>query len=189
MKIKGYLVGEDESFSVEELRWNHYKEEEEVKILERQDQRLQEEEKESVALPKYILSYTRKKKACRIHVRGGCWRKPGIDYKEFEYVYDLEDLAKVTPFCKDCLNAEKAGSSTDSSSSTVSDADTEDETKKEEAQKEEENRKITKMMIANLKKAERPPSKRKRSSGAEEEADSERADLGHDLFGSQEEPL
>ena len=56
---------------------------------------------EELQMPKYILSYTKKKKICRIHVQGGCWRKPGVDLKDYELVYDLEDLPETTPFCKD----------------------------------------------------------------------------------------
>ena len=122
-------------------------------------------------MPKYILSYTKKKKLCRIHLKGGCWRKPGIDYKDFEYVYELEDLAKVAPFCKDCLNSGKGGSSSDTSSSTASDVDTEDEEKKEEARRKEEDRQITKIMIANLEKEEGPSKRRKRSPQREAEVD------------------
>ena len=64
----------------------HYEElraQREEKELEDEEEVLKEEGKDGISLPQYILSYTQKRKLCRIHVRGGCWRKPGVDYKEY----------------------------------------------------------------------------------------------------------
>ena len=104
----------------------------------------------------YILCYTQKHKLARIHITGKCWRKPGIDYKNYEYIYELEDALDRANFCKDCLakDEEAKGSSEDSSSSTEVDPETEDEEAKRMAEEARIDRIVTKKLVENLGKTE-----------------------------------
>ena len=98
-----------------------------------------------------------------------------MDYKDFEYAYELEDLAAKTPFCKDCAREEKAASSTDSSSSTETEQDMEDEAKVERR----ETRILTKMMVQNLEKQaslERKAVKRQRAPSPIEDLEEGKSD-------------
>ena len=196
MLKKAKYVGLDEAISWEELRWRHYEEEARLQsLLEAEDQDEDEKgaehkEEEQIKLPQYILSYTQKKKLCRIHRKGGCWRKPGVDYKEFEYVYDLEDLASKVPFCKDCTKVEKAASSSDSSSSTDTDDDTDEEEKNDQRQ---EVKQLTKLFARNLKKdaeEKRAGLKRPREDPRPEDLEAECSDgFGKGLFESSPAPF
>ena len=62
--------------------------------------------------------------------------EPGIDYKDYKYIYELEDALSLANYCKDCLakDEETKGSSEDSSSSTEVDPETEDEEAKRMAE-------------------------------------------------------
>ena len=81
--------------------------------------------------------------------RGGGWREPVLDYKEFEYVHGSEDLATKAPFCKEGMKTEKETSSSDSSSSTEIVVDTEDE---EKVEQRKETKILTKMLENNFRK-------------------------------------
>jgi hypothetical protein len=57
---------------------------------------------EGFPVPRYIISYTRRRKCTKLHkVMGGCYRKPGREIRDYDYVNELEGGENV-PLCKDC---------------------------------------------------------------------------------------
>jgi hypothetical protein len=85
---------------------------------------------EGFPTPRYILSYTRRRKCTMLHkVLGGCYRKPGREIRDYDYLDELEGGEDI-PLCKDCWPVPKEdterkdkedSSSGDSTSSTESD--------------------------------------------------------------------
>ena len=54
----------------------------------------------------YFLSFTRKRKHVCLHITGACWRRPGREIKEFQYLDEVVG-AQFDSKCKDCWrNAE-----------------------------------------------------------------------------------
>ena len=157
----------DGGYSREELRWRHYKDRgDSLRIWKASNAAVEAytafEEEVKVNNPPYVISYTTKKKISRIHITGGCWRRPGFDYLNYEYIYDLEDLKEMVPMCRDCEKGrkEEPPSSDSSSSSTDTDEDTEEEKKASRDKAAEEsqvvNTELTKQMLRTLQARERP---------------------------------
>ena len=70
----------------------------------------------------YLINFTSKHKFARLHLIGGCYRRPGFELKDCAY---HEDLAGVSydMKCKDCFRgapASEASSSSESSSTSIS---------------------------------------------------------------------
>ena len=152
--------------------------------------------RDRVKMAPYILCYTPKHKLARIHITGKCWRKPGIDYKNYEYIYELEDALDQANFCKDCLakDEETKGSSEDSSSSTEVDPETEDEEAKRMAEESRIDKIVTKKLVENLGKSEALGQRKRRRIGPKPvpkktapRPESEEALDESNIFGEREE--
>ena len=88
-------------------------------------------------MPPYILNFSTKRKYATCHLYGGCWRKVDKDLKNYQYVYDIEDLGDDVEFCQDCCPEyrEKLAVSEDGSSSTEGRTSEESEKEAEAAER------------------------------------------------------
>ena len=63
----------------------------------------------------YMVSYVqgghRSRPLRRLHRRGGCWRIPGQDYRDYEEYADLPDAGGYDNLCKQCFSGAGAMSS------------------------------------------------------------------------------
>ena len=126
MRSSNMLVTDDQSNSIDELRWGFYRiqqaDQEEVEELEAP-------EPEGPEAPPYIINFSTKRKVATIHLYNGCWRKIGRDLKNYQYLYDLADASEEAEFCKDCCPENwVCPQDTDSSSSTTDGTSSEDAT-------------------------------------------------------------
>jgi hypothetical protein len=74
---------------------------------------------------KYVLSLTNKGRFKRLHLFGGCWRIPGVNFADYSLHESLEQVGKYDDICKDCWKegAEPADSSSEETSSESEDSD------------------------------------------------------------------
>ena len=89
----------------------------------------QEEKDEAAARGRpigFVVSIsTRSRRRC-LHSIPGCWRRPGVDFKEYELLHELPSASEYTDLCRQCWpdgiedahSAEESDSSTSSSSSS-----------------------------------------------------------------------
>ena len=82
----------------------------------------------------YFIVISSRAKVCRLHRRGGCWRRPGLGYQNFEEYGTLPAAHLYTAVCKQCWKdgvapvedkGDEDGSSSGSSSESSSSAPTE----------------------------------------------------------------
>ena len=52
--------------------------------------------------PPYVLNLSCKRKIATCHLYKGCWRRVGRELKNYQYVYDIQDLGEDVEFCRDC---------------------------------------------------------------------------------------
>lgn len=52
--------------------------------------------------PPYVLNLSCKRKIATCHLYKGCWCRVGRELKNYQYVYDINDLGEDVEFCRDC---------------------------------------------------------------------------------------
>lgn len=107
MRSTGMIGTSPEDLSWEEVRWHHYQAvataSSSVQDGDVVEATADEPKKKRIEdMYKYYISYSgRRRQFLRMHKTSGCWRRPGIDIKDYLYLSELQS-GDAHAYCKDC---------------------------------------------------------------------------------------